>query len=147
VEFPQHSGRPRLLPILVEAAWAAIKTEGRLRARYDRLVRFTAKVLQCLDPPALQVEVASHACGMLTCRRELLDRTLIWNQRHLLRALREFEASTTSIGPSGHRERPPLHHCRRRSPIRTRSSAWTYEDTNVWAESSTSTSMPLDLHE
>ena len=25
------------------------------------------------------------------CRRELLDRTLIWNQHHLLRALREFE--------------------------------------------------------
>ncbi|MGH3374955.1 MAG: integrase core domain-containing protein [Actinoallomurus sp.] len=27
-----------------------------------------------------------------TCRREVLDRTLIWNQHHLLRALREFEA-------------------------------------------------------
>jgi transposase InsO family protein len=27
-----------------------------------------------------------------TCRRELLDRTLIWNQRHLLNALREYEA-------------------------------------------------------
>jgi putative transposase len=27
-----------------------------------------------------------------TCRRESLDRTLIWNQRHLLHALREFEA-------------------------------------------------------
>jgi putative transposase len=27
-----------------------------------------------------------------TCRRELLDRSLIWNQRHLLHALREFEA-------------------------------------------------------
>jgi transposase InsO family protein len=26
-----------------------------------------------------------------TCRRELLDRTLIWTQRHLLYALREFE--------------------------------------------------------
>jgi transposase InsO family protein len=26
-----------------------------------------------------------------TCRRELLDRTLVWGQRHLLRALREFE--------------------------------------------------------
>jgi putative transposase len=26
-----------------------------------------------------------------TCRRELLDRTLIWSQRHLLHALREFE--------------------------------------------------------
>ena len=28
---------------------------------------------------------------MQTCRRELLDRTLIWDQHHLLRALREFE--------------------------------------------------------
>jgi putative transposase len=28
---------------------------------------------------------------VLTCRRELPDRTLIWNQRHLLHALREFE--------------------------------------------------------
>jgi hypothetical protein len=26
-----------------------------------------------------------------TCRRELLDRTLIWHQRHLLHALRQFE--------------------------------------------------------
>jgi putative transposase len=26
-----------------------------------------------------------------TCRRELLDRTLIWNQRHLLHVLLEFE--------------------------------------------------------
>jgi len=26
-----------------------------------------------------------------TCRRELLDRALIWNQHHLLRALHEFE--------------------------------------------------------
>jgi putative transposase len=26
-----------------------------------------------------------------TCRRELLDRTLIWNQHHLLHTLREFE--------------------------------------------------------
>jgi putative transposase len=34
-----------------------------------------------------------------TCRRELLDRTLIWNQRHLLRALREFEAFYNSHRP------------------------------------------------
>jgi putative transposase len=26
-----------------------------------------------------------------TCRRELLDRMLIWNKRHLLHALREYE--------------------------------------------------------
>jgi hypothetical protein len=27
-----------------------------------------------------------------TCRHELLDRTLIWNQAHLLHALAEFES-------------------------------------------------------
>jgi putative transposase len=34
-----------------------------------------------------------------TCRRELLDRTLIWNQHHLLRALLEFEAFYNSHRP------------------------------------------------
>jgi transposase InsO family protein len=34
-----------------------------------------------------------------TCRRELLDRTLIWNQRHLLHALREFERFYNSHRP------------------------------------------------
>ncbi len=29
---------------------------------------------------------------MQTCRHELLDRTLIWNQAHLLHALAEFES-------------------------------------------------------
>jgi hypothetical protein len=27
-----------------------------------------------------------------TCRRELLDRTLVWNQAHLLHALHEYDA-------------------------------------------------------
>ena len=26
-----------------------------------------------------------------SCRRELLDRTLVWNQEHLLQALRQYE--------------------------------------------------------
>jgi hypothetical protein len=34
-----------------------------------------------------------------TCRHELLDRTLIWNQRHLLHALREFEAFYNEYRP------------------------------------------------
>ncbi|MDH6130210.1 integrase core domain-containing protein [Kitasatospora sp. GP82] len=34
-----------------------------------------------------------------TCRRELLDRTLIWNERHLLHALREFEKFYNSHRP------------------------------------------------
>ncbi len=33
-----------------------------------------------------------------TCRAELLDRTLIWNQRHLIRALREYEDADTRMG-------------------------------------------------
>ncbi|GAA3666061.1 hypothetical protein GCM10022224_032810 [Nonomuraea antimicrobica] len=34
-----------------------------------------------------------------TCRRELLDRTLIWSQSHLLYALREFETFYNSYRP------------------------------------------------
>ena len=34
-----------------------------------------------------------------SCRRELLDRTLIWNQRHLMMELREYEDSCNSHRP------------------------------------------------
>jgi putative transposase len=34
-----------------------------------------------------------------TCRHELLDRTLIWNQRHFLHALREYEQFYNSHRP------------------------------------------------
>ncbi|MDX3876618.1 integrase core domain-containing protein [Streptomyces europaeiscabiei] len=45
-----------------------------------------------------------------TCRRELLDRTLIWNQRHLLRALREFETFYNEHRPhQGLANARPLH--------------------------------------
>jgi transposase InsO family protein len=44
-----------------------------------------------------------------TCRRELLDRTLIHNQRHLLQALREFEAHYNMHRPhQGIANRQPL---------------------------------------
>jgi hypothetical protein len=45
-----------------------------------------------------------------TCRHELLDRTLIWNQRHLLRALREF-----ALFYNGHR---PHRTLRAAAPLR-----------------------------
>jgi hypothetical protein len=57
-----------------------------------------------------------------TCRRELLDRTLIWNRRHLLHALREFERFYNGHRP--HQDIANLARCihyPRRSPIRTRS--------------------------
>jgi transposase InsO family protein len=45
-----------------------------------------------------------------TCRRELLDRTLIWNQRHLAHALREFERFYNGHRPhQGIANARPLH--------------------------------------
>ena len=45
-----------------------------------------------------------------SCRRELLDRTMIWNQRHLLHALREFERFYNSHRPhQGIANARPLH--------------------------------------
>ncbi|WTW98851.1 integrase core domain-containing protein [Streptomycetaceae bacterium NBC_01309] len=46
-----------------------------------------------------------------TCRHELLDRTLIWNQRHLFHALREFERHYNT-----HRPHRTLHQA---APLRT----------------------------
>ena len=47
-----------------------------------------------------------------TCRHELLDRTLIWNQRHLLHALREFEQFY-----NGHRPHQGIANARPLSPL------------------------------
>ncbi|WP_406164428.1 integrase core domain-containing protein [Streptomyces sp. NBC_00996] len=45
-----------------------------------------------------------------TCRRELLNRTLIWNQSHLLHALREFETFYNAHRPhQGLANASPLH--------------------------------------
>jgi putative transposase len=45
-----------------------------------------------------------------SCRRELLDRTLIWNQRHLLHALHEYEKFYNSHRPhQGIANARPLH--------------------------------------
>jgi hypothetical protein len=50
-----------------------------------------------------------------TCRRELLDHTLIWNQRHLLHALREFERFY-----NGHRPHQGIENARPLRPLPTR---------------------------
>ena len=45
-----------------------------------------------------------------SCRRELLDRTLIWNQRHLMMVLREYEDFYNSHRP--HRTPADALQCR-----------------------------------
>ena len=49
-----------------------------------------------------------------TCRRELLDRTLIWNQWHLLHCLREFEQFY-----NGHRPHQGINNARPLCPLPT----------------------------
>lgn len=81
-----------------------------------------------------------------TCRRELLDRTLIWNQPHLLHALREFEQFYNGHRPhQGIANARPLHPLPALVAARTRSPASAYEDTIASAELSTSSSMLRDL--
>jgi putative transposase len=82
-----------------------------------------------------------------TCRHELLDRTLIWNQRHLLHALREFEQFYISHRPhQGIGNARPLHPLPEPSRPRTGSPASTYVDATASAASSTNTNMPRDQH-
>ncbi|WP_336210186.1 integrase core domain-containing protein [Nonomuraea sp. LPB2021202275-12-8] len=66
----------------------------------DRDAKFTAAFDAVLTDAAIQVVTTGIRIPRMnsimerwiqTCRRELLDRTLIWNQPHLLHALREFE--------------------------------------------------------
>jgi transposase InsO family protein len=62
-----------------------------------------------------------------TCRRELLDRTLIWNQRHLLHALHQYERHYNDHRPHrGINNARPLHPLP--SPI---TDAGTITDLNV----------------
>ncbi|WP_242624092.1 transposase [Micromonospora kangleipakensis] len=49
-----------------------------------------------------------------TCRRELLDRTLIWNQAHLLHALHEYERHY-----NGHRPHRGISNARPMHPLPT----------------------------
>jgi hypothetical protein len=81
-----------------------------------------------------------------TCRRELLDRTLIWNQRHLLHACASSNSSTTDTGRIRASRTPGrCPSSPDRSLIQTRLPTSTYEDATASAAFSTSTSMPRDL--
>lgn len=76
------------------------------------------------------------------CRHELLDRTLIRNQSHLLHALREFETHDHEHRPRrtpGQAAAPPDRSTRRPTSHTSRSA----EETDS-AEPSTSTDMPHD---
>ena len=79
----------------LEEAGAAVKYLIR-----DRDARFPPLFDEILAQAGIQVVLSGIRMPRMnsvierwvqTCRRELLDRTLIWNQRHLLHALRGYE--------------------------------------------------------
>ena len=82
-----------------------------------------------------------------TCRRELLDRTLIWNRSHLLHALREFEQFYKGTGGTRASPTPARSsHCPRRWQLLTKSPALTSDDVTDSPKCSTNTAMRHELH-
>ena len=77
------------------------------RARYmirDRGAKFPELFDTILTDAGIDVilsgiRMPSMKRSVQTYRNELLDRTLIWNQRHLLHALREFEQFSNGRRP------------------------------------------------
>jgi len=78
----------------------------------DRDSKFTAAFDAVLADAGLEVVTSGIRIPRMnsimerwiqTCRRELLDRTLIWNQSHLLHALRELESFYLESFYNGHR--------------------------------------------
>jgi putative transposase len=64
--------------------------DGKYPAKFDAILADAGitVVLSGIQIPRMNAVMERW---VRTCRRELLDRTLIWNQRHLLHALREYE--------------------------------------------------------
>ncbi|HEY3004013.1 MAG TPA: integrase core domain-containing protein, partial [Kribbellaceae bacterium] len=82
-----------------------------------------------------------------TCRRELLDRTLIWNQPHLLHALRAYEALYNAHRPhQGIANARPLAPLPDRSPNLTNSPGYASAAVIASAEPCTNMNTPLDQH-
>ncbi|MGW6137344.1 integrase core domain-containing protein [Streptomyces sp. NPDC055140] len=102
--------------LLMDLEDASSRTRFLIR---DRDSKFTAAFDALLADAGLEVVTSGVRMPRMnsimerwiqTCRRELLDHTLIWNQSHLLHALREFEAFY-----NGHR---PHRALRQAAPLR-----------------------------
>jgi hypothetical protein len=82
-----------------------------------------------------------------SCRHELLDRTLLWNQTHLLHALHDTNGTTTHTGPIEASPTPGRCACSpSQSPTPPPSHTCASADTTTSAASYTNTNMPPELH-
>lgn len=64
--------------------------DGKYPAMFDQVLADTGTEVVLSGVPDAPDEL-DHGTVDPSCRHELLDRTLIWDQAHLLRALREYE--------------------------------------------------------
>jgi hypothetical protein len=91
VEFEVFAAAPGV-PAAVEVRRPRAARQREARGQAVQPVR----VLLALGPVAGD-SVTERWIG--SCRRELLDRTLIWNQRHLMMVVREYEDFCNSHRP------------------------------------------------
>jgi transposase InsO family protein len=85
------------------------RRDGKYPALFDTILADTGitVVLTGIQIPRLNSIMERW---IQTCRRELLDRTLIWNQTHLLQVLREYERHYNTHRPHrGIADARPLH--------------------------------------
>lgn len=83
--------------------------DGKFPALFDAILK-DAKIEIILSGVRIPRMNSIMERWVQTCRRELLDRTLIWNRWHLLHALREFEQFYNSHRPhQGIANARPLH--------------------------------------
>lgn len=83
--------------------------DGKYPALFDTILADTGieVVLSGVQVPRMNAVMERW---IQTCRRELLDRTLIWNQPHLLNALRHYERHYNAHRPHrGINNARPLH--------------------------------------
>ncbi|GAA2436477.1 hypothetical protein GCM10010191_59050 [Actinomadura vinacea] len=87
----EHGVPPiRLHDLRHRAATLALAAGGKFPELFDA-VQADAGIQVVLTGVRMSRMKAVMERWVQTCRRELLDRTLIWNRRHLLHTLREFE--------------------------------------------------------
>ena len=115
-EWTAQQARNLLMDLGDQAHWAKFMIRDRgsnYTAAFDAVLADAGirTVLRNVQTPRMNA-IAERWIG--GCRRELLDRTLIWNQSHLRRILRQYESRVAPVhccteAPSGPRMRVPAH--------------------------------------
>jgi putative transposase len=98
-------------PVTIPAGFAIRDRDGKYPALFDSVLA-DAGIQVVLIGVRMPRMNSIMERWVQTCRNELLDRTLIWNQRHLLHAPHEYEQFYNS-----HRPHQGLGNTRPRQPL------------------------------